>query len=181
MKPPIKKPQVVKPTQCECGDHAWAPLTRGFVTLVSPEDIDLLRVKWHAHHAGTRFYAFRTIHVVGSWRPGVTSKRIVEYLHRAIYPANIVDHKNRDSLDNRRSNLRRATKSQNGANAKKRIDGATSKYKGVSWDKSRGRWVAQVRGDIRGRFDTEEAAARAYDAGAVELYGEFARRNFDAL
>lgn len=96
------------------------------------------------------------------------------------------DHENGDGLDNRRANLRTATPSQNSGNTGKprRPDGSahTSRFKGVSWDKSRGRWQAKICQNGRhrnlGRYDDEIEAARAYDAAATMAYGEFARLNF---
>lgn len=88
----------------------------------------------------------------------------------------VVDHINGNKLDNRRSNLRICTQSQNlnGRNTNKG-------YIGVSWDKFRGKWKANIGKDYQkiflGRFDTAEEAARVYDEKAVELFGEFARLN----
>lgn len=109
------------------------------------------------------------------------------YMHRLIVgaaPDERVDHDNRDGLDNQRRNLRIATPSQNGANrvADRRKLGKTSRYKGVFWDKARGRWAAaiHVNGKTRalGRFDSEEVAAAAYDRAAVDAWGRFALTNF---
>lgn len=91
-----------------------------------------------------------------------------------------IDHANGNGLDNRRSNLRFATRSQNSANSNKK--GSTSRFRGVCWDKRRGNWHVAMRCNYRsvniGNFASEEAAARAYDAKALELFGEFARLNF---
>ena len=93
------------------------------------------------------------------------------------------DHKNGDTLDNRRSNLRPSTQVQNSRNVKRRSNG-TSKFKGVSWDKERNLWTVSIRGIDRptreslGRFKDEIEAAKAYDAVALIRYGEFARLNF---
>jgi hypothetical protein len=58
----------------------------------------------------------------------------------------------------------------------------TSRFKGVSWDKSKGKWVAQIKRTGRqrhlGRYDDEIAAAEAYDEAARETWGEHARLNF---
>jgi hypothetical protein len=91
-----------------------------------------------------------------------------------------VDHEDTDTLNNRWSNLRLATKSQNGAN---RGMAASNKsgFKGVIWDKARGKWKAQIgsKGKRRsahiGRFDTPEEAHAAYCEVARELHGEFVR------
>lgn len=111
------------------------------------------------------------------------------YMHRLIARTPVgreTDHINGDGLDNRRSNLRIATCGQNSANMWKprRPDGTahSSHFKGVSWDRSRGKWQSKITIDRRcknlGRYDSEEAAARAYDAAATAAWGPFARLNF---
>lgn len=90
-----------------------------------------------------------------------------------------VDHIDRDTLNNRRGNLRQCTAAQNIANGGKRRHNSSG-YRGVVWYK--GKWVAQI-GHRRkllylGRFSTPEEAAIAYDAAARQLYGEFAGLNF---
>lgn len=115
----------------------------------------------------------------------------VRYLHRTIKNTRDgceTDHINGDGLDNRRENLRTATASQNRANMGKprRPDGSmhSSAYKGVSWDRSRGRWQSKVsiggRSRNLGRYDDEIEAARAYDRAAEAHWGEFAQLNFPA-
>ena len=63
-----------------------------------------------------------------------------------------------------------------------RSRGGSSKYKGVTWDKSRSLWIAGVKVDGKrfnlGRFKDEGDAARAYDAAALKAWGEYARLNF---
>jgi hypothetical protein len=58
------------------------------------------------------------------------------------------------------------------------VQDATSKYRGVSWDSSRGKWAARVRRHFLGRFDLDTDAAFAYDDAARELFGEDAYLNF---
>jgi hypothetical protein len=101
----------------------------------------------------------------------------------------LVDHANGNGLDNRKNNLRAATHSQNHANTKKqtprRKAAYTSQFKGVYWDAARGKWSAQIAASegrgrrSLGRFTTELDAAHAYDTAAFELWGEFARLNFE--
>ena len=78
------------------------------------------------------------------------------------------------------SNLRIATSSQNAMNRRPR---ANSKYKGVYWHKTSGKWQAEITSQDRykflGSFTTPEAAALAYDEAARELHGEFAKLNFN--
>jgi hypothetical protein len=104
------------------------------------------------------------------------------YMHRLIMPGVLqLDHANGHKLDNRRSNLREATASQNLANTAKR-PGTSSKFKGVTLYRATGKWMAQIQveGVKRhlGYFTDETDAAAAYDQAAVEAFGEFARLNF---
>lgn len=99
----------------------------------------------------------------------------------------VVDHINRDHYDNRKSNLRICTKSQNQMNRgkQKRKRTPTSKYKGVSWSKDTWNrtvnWACEVRAKgqkrRRKRFKTEREAALQYNEWAKELHGEFAVLN----
>ena len=90
------------------------------------------------------------------------------------------DHINTNSLDNRRVNLRPATSKQNAANRNKHRNGRqlSSQYKGVSWDKRTDKWRAKIVTQYLGYFTSEIDAARAYDAAALDRFGEFARPNF---
>jgi hypothetical protein len=87
----------------------------------------------------------------------------------------------RNGLDNRRSNLRPATPSQNSGNARRPSDN-TSGFKGVTFYGRTGRWRAYIGGHLRqrhlGYFRTAEEAARAYDEAAIDTWGEFAHLNF---
>ncbi len=155
------------------------PLRRsaGSVALVDAIDLVLIRdyASWHLHDTG---YA--------STEQSDTERRRRIYMHRRILqPTNglEVDHINRDPLDNRRSNLRLATRTQQAANTGLRSDN-TSGYKGVSWDRSRRCWYASIRNDGRsvalGGYPNPEDAARAYDVAALAAWGEFAYLNFPA-
>jgi hypothetical protein len=105
--------------------------------------------------------------------------RIVFLMHHGYLPT-VVDHINRDPSDNRIENLRAADWSSNQHNraiSKKN----TSGFKGVTWDKSRGLYMAAIRykggnknGKTLGRFKTAEEAHEAYKAAALKYHGEFA-------
>jgi hypothetical protein len=88
-----------------------------------------------------------------------------------------VDHINRNKLDNRRENLRIASKGENAINSKVPSNN-TSGFKGVTWDKSKGKWQAQIMYQQKyihiGRYTNLADAVEARRIKAVELFGEFA-------
>jgi hypothetical protein len=113
---------------------------------------------------------------------GTQSKRKNLRMHRLICdasPGEHIDHKNQDTLDNRRCNLRKCTRSQNEMN-KSKPKGCKSPYKGVSIssDGIYARIGIDGKRIYLGRFSTELDAARAYDHAARLHFGEFARLNF---
>lgn len=93
----------------------------------------------------------------------------------------VVDHINGNRLDNRRVNLRYATRQQNAWNARAKSEKA-SRFKGVRLSKSKLRWRACIGVDGKqvglGSYQSEVDAARAYDAAARKYCGEFAALNF---
>jgi len=105
----------------------------------------------------------------------------MEYIHHFVFGRKIrLDHWNRNKLDNRKGNLRPATRSQNAGNAKLR-DFKTSRYRGVYFSKSSGKWVVQIGGIGRreslGAFNDEDEAGKAYNKAAIAYFGEFAALN----
>lgn len=109
-------------------------------------------------------------------------------LHRLIIGKIIkgfqIDHKNRNPLDNRRTNLRLATRGENAMN-KAKAKGCTSKYRGVAYRPNHNKinpWISYVskqkKQNYLGYFKTEKEAAIAYDKKSKELWGEFAFLNF---
>lgn len=99
------------------------------------------------------------------------------YVH-GVWPTTHIDHRDNDALNNRLENLREANDSQNQANRGKNKN-STSGYKGVYWDKSSGRWAANIWKNYQkiwlGCHDTPELAYAAYCAATRKLNGEFAR------
>lgn len=105
------------------------------------------------------------------------------YMHREIIGAKdgeYVDHINGDPRDNRKSNLRIVTISQNAMN-RGRNRNNKSGYKGVSYASRERKWLAQIgvngKNIIIGRFDCKHSAAIAYNNEAKKLHGEFAYQN----
>ncbi len=146
------------------------PLSHGQYALVDASDYEWLsQYKWYA---GADGYAIRT----------EKGKRI--FMHRQIMDPRegmLVDHIDRNQANNCRANLRLCTRSQNMRNRGKPAS-TSSRFKGVSLHKRSGKWHAYITFKrVRiwlGSFLDEVEAARAYDAKAVELFGEFARLNF---
>lgn len=142
----------------------------GRICLYDDEDHDIVsQYNWHYQ----RGYAQAE---TGS-RSNGTRKTI--RMHRLILspPSDkIVDHMNRDSLDNRRSNLRLCNKSENGMNRTKQANNSTG-YKGVSLHKKTGKYRAYITKDQKtlhlGLFETPVEAYRVYLNKAKELHGEF--------
>ena len=159
------------------------PLTQAQVALIEDGDDDWLSdVKWCAQWApSTQSF----IAVSRGPRP----ERLTIRMHRVIWEHHnepipdgfTVDHINRDTLDNRLSNLRLATNSQQSQNQGLRSNN-TSGYRGVCWDKRIGKWWARIQVDGKrmhlGHYDDPIDAALAYDAAAIEYFGEFAVLNF---
>ena len=113
----------------------------------------------------------------------VLNKRKTTPMHRFILnaPHDLeVDHINGDPLDNRKSNLRLCTRSQNSRNTKTPKTN-TSGYKGVSWNKYHKKWSVRIRNGAKyehgGYYDDKEMAAIRYNELAINYYGEFARLN----
>ena len=156
----------------------WIPLTQGKFAIVDEKNYEMLsKHKWYANYNQGKWYAQREI-------INEEGKRITVRMHRAIMNCpdeKQIDHRNHNGLDNRESNLRICTNTENQHNQQLR-KGGSSKYKGVSWKKDIKKWTAHIKKDgvliNLGKFDDEIKAAEIYDIKAKELYGEFACFNF---
>ena len=155
------------------------PLSRGLYALVDEADFDhVMQWRWYARpalQARRNFYVYRTL-------SGAKPKTL--YLHRFLVDAERgfeVDHINGNGLDNRRDNLRKCSKSLNNANRKATL--AASGYRGVYPQAGGPRWAARISTGSRrykwlGSYVDPVEAAKAYDAAARALFGDFATLNF---
>lgn len=151
-------------------------LTQGAVALIDADDWERLQ--------GYTWFNWRrpnTNYVRTSIRNGDTQKTLL--MHRLILdaPDNLeVDHVDGNGLNNRKSNIRLATRMQNCANITVSREG-TSQFKGVSWDTLSGKWKAQISANKKkkhiGLYADELHAARAYNRAAEQAFGEFACLN----
>lgn len=153
-------------------------LTNKQIALVDDDDFEQLnQFRWHPVNRRSTAYAAR------NYWDSHKKQSVTVQMHSDIIetPAGLkVDHKNGNGLDNRRDNLRLCTNSQNLCN-RPATKHNTSGYKGVRL--YRGKTIlASIRKDGKfyhlGTFPTFEDAARAYDAKAKELHGDFAHLNF---
>jgi len=155
--------------------------------LIDEEDWEKVsQYNWHLRYNRGVFYAITNIpHPDGGFLGSTRAKRrSTLQIHRLIVDVPqglVVDHKNHNGLDNRKSNLRVCTPAENARNrrlAKKTASG----YKGVRRNGSDNCWQARIRIGKKlrniGCFATAEEAALAYDAKALELFGEYAHLNF---
>lgn len=146
---------------------------------ISPEDAELvLKYKWSITRGPDRAGPFYVRAVDRTVKPPkqIKLQRLLLNAPEGMH----VDHINGEPLDNRRENLRIATPQQNQANSRKHIK-RQSEFKGVTRVKNSARWRAYICIDRRqthlGMFDTEIEAARAYDAKASQVWGEYAHLN----
>ncbi len=152
-----------------CGDIAKIPLgvnAKDGYAIIDKEYVWLAdKYKWSLSDG----YAKQSIH---------TRKRLHHFIMNEATREKMVDHINGDTLDNRKSNLRYVSHSQNIFNARGQRD-TKSKYKGVST--SGNKWRAYIKPNgkqiIIGYYDTQEEAAKAYDKEALKHWGEYAFLN----
>lgn len=141
----------------------------------------------HAYLLGSRKWQYRSSGYAGLTTYLPVKRRRAIFLHRLIIGAGkgqIVDHINRNRLDNRCSNLRIVTNQQNTLNSGKRKTN-TSGYKGVTKHKRSGLWQAQAMLNGKkfyfGQFKTIQEAVMEYDKQIKKLHGDYVVLNKGAL
>lgn len=155
-------------------------LTQNQVAIIDDEDYSFIsKYKWCAVKKESGYYARRN----ASKEELLKGYKSKIYMHREIMAATseeYVDHKNHNTLDNQKNNLRKCTASENCRNARMSKNN-TSGFKGVSWHKNKKKWVSSIKVDGKsihlGVFDSPIKAARTYDEAALQYFGEFAKIN----
>lgn len=155
-------------------------LTKDQHTLVDDEDFEMLsKYKWCVTNRNGKLYAVR-----GRRKAELPGTKLIS-MHRqltGVLEGMDVDHINGDGLDNRRENLRACSHADNQKSHKKHNSWGgrptASVFKGVHWHNKNSKWCAKVSNKYIGSFRSEVEAAKAYDAKARELFGEFAKTNF---
>jgi hypothetical protein len=168
------------------------PLTQGKFAVVDPADFyHLNRHKWRICKGKNTLYAERSVRLsFGRYTRILMHRQILNAYpnhhprftsHEPLFTNLVIDHINRNGLDNRRSNLRLATIAQNAWNS--RIRPNRSGYKGVWFAKDKGKFRAAIWHNNKriylGYFDSPRQAALAYDTAAKKYHKDFAVLNFD--
>lgn len=149
-----------------------------YYALVDDKDFNYLsKFRWNycKNNKSDVSYATRAISKRKGYKT-ILMHRIIMKLKKGFF----VDHINMNGLDNRRSNLRLATRADNMRNRDK-TKANTSGYKGVVWDKWTNKWMAQINYLHKhlnlGRFSSKEKAAQVYNEAIKKYHGKFARLN----
>ena len=155
-------------------------LTHGKFSKVDPDDYDkLMNYRWVTKIREHTCYAIR--------RTRKNGKQKSLFMHRVITNApkgSIVDHINRDGLDNRKANLRFVTASQNAWNSERGMHTGKSRFKGLAWLHEKKKWRVVLYVNNKnihlGYYKDEIEAAKVYDKASKKYKGEFAVLNLPA-
>lgn len=153
------------------------PLTQNQVAMVDDEDFDrVIALKWYAYKSGSydkSFYCGRMVRGSDGKRRRISMQKFIMGVD------SVLDHVDGNGLNNQKSNLRPANRTQNGRN--RRVQKHSSPYKGVTWFGPSKAYMAKICIDgiekFLGYFKDPAAGARAYDEAAIKHFGEFARTN----
>jgi hypothetical protein len=166
-------PRKIRPIRID-GSLAYVPLTQGYEAVLDAKNAHLVSgFNWTLKRRPHTFYAYRQVNICG--------KKQDILMHRALMDVSEfdqVDHIDHNGLNNCRSNLRIATHQQNQFNRKVGKNNKSG-FKGVSWHKASGRWIASIRASgvthYLGIFDDPNDAHAAYCDASARLHGEFGR------
>ena len=150
-------------------------LTQGYFTKVDDGDFEkLIKYKWHVSPGGR----------LKKYPRAVRGNHSGNYFHMSRQIMNcpksmVVDHINRDTLDNRKCNLRIVNRSQNLINSgyRKNLSG----FKGVTWHNQNKKWQAKI--IVKGKqiyfglYDDKIKAAKSYDKNVTKLFGKYCVTN----
>lgn len=161
------------------GNKYLVPLTKGYRAIIDKADSDLIsKYKWRvsiSHAKNNR-----------PWICAITCMRINGIkknisMHKLLMGSTGIDHIDRNPLNNSRSNLRKANRSQQGANRDTSSMEKSSKYRGVHYCRRERKWISQImvyKKKIRlGCFVDEHEAAKSYNKSATKYFGRFAFLN----
>lgn len=158
------------------------PLTKDKFALVDDDDYYWLsQWNWFAVEIKNTWYARR------SKKKGIlrSNEKYEIYLHRIVMRCSdidfVIDHLDKNGLNNQKENLRMCTKSENNKHTSSHKN-SSSQYLGVSYDKNRNKWSANLMNNgkriLFKRYNTEIEAAKAYDITAKTQFGVYANLNF---
>lgn len=161
----------LRPIRVEAG-VVYITLTKGYTAIADTEDMELLSEgNWQARIDGNTVYAQRNERVGGKQKKVQMHRKIL-----GVKDGEMVDHINGDGLDNRKCNLRVATRSQNNMNTQRNVRG-TSGRKGVTWNRACKKWQAQIKVNGKniylGLYHTKDEAHMAYAKASDELHGDY--------
>lgn len=150
---------------------------KGHIAIVDDCDEILAELNWQVQKNKNLLYAYRTTGGRKAVKNQKMHREVMErMMGKPLEKWQQVDHINGNGLDNRRENLRIATRVQNMANSRKRVDN-TSGFKGVSKAKRKGKWRARLAVDGKektvGYFDNPKDAWDARNILGRELFGDF--------
>ncbi len=139
------------------------PLTKGYEAIVDDDDYDfLMQWKWHILEKGSIYAMRNSINLGDGKRHHILMHRVINETQKGFE----TDHINGEGLDNRKSNLRAVTKSENQRNRRPNKN-CSSKYKGVSWHKQHQKWYATIQINKKriflGLFEDELEASFVYN------------------
>lgn len=169
----------------DTGELYWKHRPTSLFTSTDKRGADWAAANWNSRHAGKPAFTAVGAHGYRCGRlqgAGLLLHRVAFVLMTGDWPTHELDHINGDRLDNRWCNLRKATRNQNARNTKGYSK--TSPYLGVSWNSRLNGYMARVYHNGTNHYcgfsvDDPTRLAKQRDKKAKELFGEYARLNFE--